>query len=478
MSLQAQHNLLFVVIAAKGYSMPSLDNSTQHELLALLSPRFGREADRRALLALALGTDCPALRQIDWSGAVEPFVLRMVAELARFGEVEPGRQALWKLLEAMRGEVGRDLQARIDALAPVVNRPSEPANQLTAASITRASATPTHLRVFLASPGDVTQERGLALQVLEQMPYDPSLRGRVTIEAVAWDKPGAGTPMLATMTPQAAIAAGLPKPSECDIVVVLLWSRMGTPLPPEYRKPDGGAYLSGTEWEYLDALDAAKRCGRPEILVYRRSEKCLLDSDDPQLDEKLRQRRQVEAFLSAFRNPDGSIRSGFNEYAVPEAFGRQLDLHLRTVIPRVLRRRSAATPSAVAPTASRQPALWQGSPFPGLRAFTPDDAPIYFGRGREADELVARLASGCHFLTVVGASGSGKSSLVAAGLIPRLKDNAIEGAKDWLLPGVVAAGAGERKQWVGLRFTPGELGDDPFVALAAKLAPMLPEGLR
>ena len=63
-----------------------------------------------------------------------------------------------------------------------------------------------HLRVFLASPGDVADERALARQVLDQLPYDPLLRGKIGFEVVAWDQPGAGVPMLATMTPQAAIA--------------------------------------------------------------------------------------------------------------------------------------------------------------------------------------------------------------------------------------------------------------------------------
>jgi hypothetical protein len=83
--------------------MPQLDNSTQHELLALLSPLLERVGDRQPLLALALGTDCPALGQIEWGGAVEPFVLRMVAVLVRFGEIEPGRQALWTLRAAECG---------------------------------------------------------------------------------------------------------------------------------------------------------------------------------------------------------------------------------------------------------------------------------------------------------------------------------------------------------------------------------------
>jgi hypothetical protein len=67
---------------------------------------------------------------------------------------------------------------------------------------------------------------------------------------VAWDKPGSRTPMLATLTPQEAINAGMTKPSQCDLVVVILWSRMGTALPAEYRKADGSSYLSGTEYEY------------------------------------------------------------------------------------------------------------------------------------------------------------------------------------------------------------------------------------
>ena len=336
-------------------------------------------------------------------------------------------------------------------------------------------STPTslHLRVFLASPGDVAGERALALQVLERLPYDPLLRGRLTIEAVAWDKPGAGTPMLATMTPQAAIAAGLPGPSDCDIVVIFLWSRMGTPLPIDaYRKPDGSAYLSGTEWEYLDALDGAKRHGRPEVLVYRRTEKVLLDPDDPQFEDKLRQRRNVDAFFAGFRNPDGSIRTGHNEYATPDAFREELDYHLRAVIHRLME-----NPLPIAAPIPLPP-LWEGSPFPGLRAFTPDDAPIFFGRGRETDELLHKLQDpACRFMAVVGASGSGKSSLVGAGLIPRLRDNTIEGAKDWLLPQQFSIAPSQRKQWTGLRFTPGELGGNPFQPLAARLAPLLPDEL-
>ncbi|MFC1959134.1 SUMF1/EgtB/PvdO family nonheme iron enzyme [Chloroflexota bacterium] len=106
-----------------------------------------------------------------------------------------------------------------------------------------------------------------------------------------------------------------------------------------------------------------------------------------------------------------------------------------------------------------------------MRAFTPADAPIFFGRGRETDDLVKLLANDSRFVAVVGASGSGKSSLVGAGLIPRLQDNALPGSKDWLLPGYERDPSDASKgKWTGPRFTPDELGTgDPFAAFATTL---------
>ncbi|MFE2429610.1 NACHT and WD repeat domain-containing protein [Streptomyces sp. NPDC059373] len=64
-------------------------------------------------------------------------------------------------------------------------------------------------------------------------------------------------------------------------------------------------------------------------------------------------------------------------------------------------------------------------PYPGLEAFTEQDAAVFFGRDREITELVDRLhpavpARAHRFVTVLGPSGSGKSSLVRAGLLPAL----------------------------------------------------------
>ena len=57
------------------------------------------------------------------------------------------------------------------------------------------------------------------------------------------------------------------------------------------------------------------------------------------------------------------------------------------------------------------------NPFPGLRPFEFDENHLFFGRDGQTDELLRRLRRQ-RFLAVVGTSGSGKSSLVRAGLLP------------------------------------------------------------
>jgi hypothetical protein len=66
------------------------------------------------------------------------------------------------------------------------------------------------------------------------------------------------------------------------------------------------------------------------------------------------------------------------------------------------------------------PAYEATCPFPGLQAFRGDDSRFYFGRGELVDRL-AREVGEASFLAVLGQSGSGKSSAVLAGLVPRLQ---------------------------------------------------------
>jgi WD40 repeat protein/serine/threonine protein kinase len=82
------------------------------------------------------------------------------------------------------------------------------------------------------------------------------------------------------------------------------------------------------------------------------------------------------------------------------------------------------------------------NPFKGLRAFQEADAADFFGRESLVDHLIALLGGAdqsARFLAVVGPSGSGKSSVIKAGLLPRLRQNALPGSGIWfiveMLPG-------------------------------------------
>lgn len=76
------------------------------------------------------------------------------------------------------------------------------------------------------------------------------------------------------------------------------------------------------------------------------------------------------------------------------------------------------------------------NPYKGLRAFDESDAADFFGRGVFVDEMVERLAGegvASRVLTVVGPSGSGKSSVVRAGLVPAIRAGAIAGSERWFV---------------------------------------------
>jgi WD40 repeat protein/DNA-binding SARP family transcriptional activator/energy-coupling factor transporter ATP-binding protein EcfA2 len=93
------------------------------------------------------------------------------------------------------------------------------------------------------------------------------------------------------------------------------------------------------------------------------------------------------------------------------------------------------------------------NPYKGLAAFDEADAAFFFGREALVQRLVERLAEDhplARFLAVVGPSGSGKSSLVKAGLIPTMRNGTLPGSNEWFI----------------LKMTPG---DHPFEELEINL---------
>jgi hypothetical protein len=109
------------------------------------------------------------------------------------------------------------------------------------------------------------------------------------------------------------------------------------------------------------------------------------------------------------------------------------------------------------------------NPYKGLHAFTREDRADFFGRHTLVQELLARLreqissppasseASVARFMAIVGPSGSGKSSVVMAGLLPALQEGALPGSEQWIY------------------LNPLVPDKDPLSALAHLLAPYFPE---
>ncbi len=99
---------------------------------------------------------------------------------------------------------------------------------------------------------------------------------------------------------------------------------------------------------------------------------------------------------------------------------------------RSILRQEAALDIEAGPVTAEAEVEFAVCPFKGLASFDVADAEFFFGRERAIAELVARLTSAT-FVGVVGASGSGKSSLVRAGLLSALAAGALPGSERWRL---------------------------------------------
>ncbi|MBP7694793.1 MAG: protein kinase, partial [Anaerolineales bacterium] len=124
-------------------------------------------------------------------------------------------------------------------------------------------------------------------------------------------------------------------------------------------------------------------------------------------------RPDLQAVLQQATHPDPAQRYP-NALALVEAF------------------RCAAVGEPVV-TAWREP-VELANPYKGLRPFEEADEADFFGRAALVERLLARLTEAgpyARFLAVVGPSGSGKSSVVKAGLLPALRRGALAGSAEW-----------------------------------------------
>ncbi len=197
-------------------------------------------------------------------------------------------------------------------------------------------------------------------------------------------------------------------PADCEMVICIFWKRLGSDLPDEYRRDDG-TLPTGTEYEFEMALHhAAKTPERtPDILVYRKTEEVFFSEEQLAVEQQQRE-RFLTFWQRWFRNEKGHFVAGFHSFPSTAEFETLVEAHLRRWL-----------------SEQHGEVVWtKGSPFRGLEPFDVDHAEIFFGRRRETDRTRARFLAnalaGCRFLLIQGASGSGKSSLARAGVLPQL----------------------------------------------------------
>jgi tetratricopeptide (TPR) repeat protein len=278
------------------------------------------------------------------------------------------------------------------------------------------------LKIFVSSPGDVAVERELSARVLQRLQGE--FAGLVHLEPIFWEH----EPLRAT----ASFNEELVRPSQTDIVIVILWSRLGTRLPKQFKKQVGEPYLSGTEFEFEDAVASFRKEGRPDLLVYRKMADPVTSIRDREaINEKLRQWDALNAFIAKWfeDNTDGTFIAAFHPFEDPAAFEELFQVHLRKLIARRL-------PADVQAFGSERYLWAQGPPFRGLQPFEAEHAPIFFGRTKAIGDIVRLLqeqdSRGRSLVMLLGASGSGKSSLCRAGVLPMLSQpGVVEGISLW-----------------------------------------------
>ena len=116
------------------------------------------------------------------------------------------------------------------------------------------------IRIFVSSPSDVRPERLIAERVIKRLAREFAYR--LDVKPVLWER----EPLLATSDFQTLITP----PSQTDIVIVILWSRLGVVLAAPTVGRLSGRPVTGTEYEFEDAFAGFRERQLPHLLLYRK----------------------------------------------------------------------------------------------------------------------------------------------------------------------------------------------------------------
>lgn len=252
------------------------------------------------------------------------------------------------------------------------------------------------IRVFVASPGDVTREREHLEKVVASLNTGFADRRGVILELKDWRQvaPNMGRP-------QGVIFDQIPVES-WDVMVGVLWSRFGRPTG-AINPANGLAHESGTEEEFAEAYRCWQASKKPHILFYR----CLRPIDPSKLDTI--QIGKVNNFFNHFDAVGGEHPGLYQAYLEPEDFKDLVRDHLEMLIDSPPNANPAPTLPIAASSVVSKPDSKFRNPFitghPILRA---ED---FFGREQPIRYVMARLTTR-QSVSIVGERRIGKTSLL------------------------------------------------------------------
>ncbi|MBV9875527.1 MAG: serine/threonine protein kinase, partial [Verrucomicrobia bacterium] len=223
----------------------------------------------------------------------------------------------------------------------------------------------------------------------------------------------------------------LPDLENFELVICLLGNEMGLPVHPDLRLPDGGVPASGTEYEIARAAEHARRNhGLPVLRVYHNKPKLtVLLGLRPEREVRAKESASETNFLAEWEEKRKGTTE-FNRYKTLEEFEEQFRSHFRNFVAEQIKQDAGST------LPEKRSRRWKSRPFRGLKVFDFEHAQIFFGRVKAIGEVLEALDQQRKvwrpFVLVVGGSGSGKSSLVRAGVLPQLiQPGTIEGIGLW-----------------------------------------------
>jgi AAA ATPase domain len=326
--------------------------------------------------------------------------------------------------------------------------------------------------IFVSSPEDVQKERSLVERTIRAVAdefsvpitvtYSNWLRQHVPLDKIAVPGANGSEDGRTWLCPcfweyrdtelDQEYREQIPNTGSYDLVISIIWSRLGSRLSPAFVMPDGSQPKVASEYEIGWVLDQVNRTpGFPELRVYRNGAAPSAPlHPKTQREAFFRDWDAVQEFFAVWEKQK-TFAEACSRYSDLQEFENLFRTHFRDFLGRQLEKE-------IVP---RKPVLrvnrTKTEPFRGLRFFNFEDAPIFHGRtkavGQVLDALGKQASAKTPFVLVLGASGSGKSSLVRAGVLPLLTE--------------IGTMAGEGP-WRYAITRPGS-GGDPFDSLASAL---------